>query len=155
MTENNGLKSLEQMSQEKSFKGTEVDLIELMKQDSLVAQSLDKASHQRLGVIQRVITSVNDDSEYRQILKLARWRSQEHIDRTLNAIAACRTCGATKALKFIFDKITAESAGINSENLKEAFEALTHTSTTYDWRSNQYGKKNGHRDRDASGPITQ
>lgn len=143
---------MEQVAREKVFEGATVDIRTLMRQDGLIAESLDKGQQQRLGVIQRAITAVTDDKDYRQILKLARWRGQEHIDRTLNAIASCRTCGATKAMQFILDKITAESAGINAEGLREAFEALTHTSTTYDWRNNG-NKKNDHRN--SNSPIPQ
>jgi hypothetical protein len=153
MTNGNGHKTREEQAKEIAFEGATVSLESLIRRDGMIAESLDKGQAQRLGVIQRSITAVNSDDEYRQILKLGRWRSQEHLDKTLNAIAACRTCGAKKALKFILDKITAESAGLNGEALREAFDALTHTSTTYDWRTSNYKGKNGNRD--ASSPITQ
>ena len=77
-----------------------------------------------------MINAVNDDKDYRQILKLGLWKNTEEQDKAVNAIAVCRLTGAKKALQTVLDRITARSAGINGALIHEAFEALTHTSYT-------------------------
>lgn len=126
----NGKKTIEQMAKEKAFKGLIVRIGELQRQDGIIAEAIDKSNSRNLGVIQTMITAETDDSNYRQILKRARWHNQEHRDKFVKAIAVCRITGAIKALQTLLDMITADSAGDNAIWSKEAIEGLTHTTLT-------------------------
>jgi cytosine/adenosine deaminase-related metal-dependent hydrolase len=121
--------TLKDVLKDKAFKGATVNLGELRRQDGLIAESLDKGQRNNLGVVQTFITAVDDDN-YRQILKLARWRSPRHTELYVKAINICRVTGAPNALRTILDMITAQSAGENAALMHEAAEALTHTTVT-------------------------
>jgi hypothetical protein len=127
--DNNGKKTIVDIAREKTFLGATVTLDELVRRDGQIAESLDKANGQRLGVIQRALTPSTDE-DYRQILKLAVWKSPEEMDKAVNALAECDITGADTIKKIILDRITAHSAGTSGYLLHEAFEALTHTTFT-------------------------
>jgi len=110
--------------------GAVVKLSELRRQDGLIARSLDNARAQNLGVVQTLITAIDDPSHYRQILKLGRWRNQKHIEVYVKALNVCRITGARNAECTLLDMITAQSAGENAALMHEAVEALTHTTFT-------------------------
>jgi len=126
----NGGKSIEQMAQEKSFKGLIVRMGEMQRQDGIIAEAMDKSIGQGLGVIQTLITAEPDDKNYRQILIRARWKNQEQRDKFVKALAVCRMTGATQAAQTLLDLITADSAGDNGAIRHEAVEGITHTTLT-------------------------
>lgn len=149
--EDDGHKTVEEMAQEKTFKGVVVNLGELQRQDGLIAESIDKSRAHALGVIQTVITAEQDDKNYRQILKRARWKNTEEMDKAVNALAVCDITGAVKAKRIILDRITARSAGVDGELLHEALIALTHTTfTTRNIIDKKKAKYDGNR---SSSPI--
>lgn len=126
----NGHKSLADVVEEKVFEGVTKDLKDLVHRDGMLAESIDKSSKQTLGVIQTMITAIDDDEDYRQIIKRARWRGQEHRDKYVKAINACIITGSKNALRHILDMITAESAGDNGVWAHEALEGITHSTIT-------------------------
>ena len=125
----NGNKSLAEMAEEKVFNGVTVTLGELQRQDGMITEAIDKMNTRNAGGIQSVVNA-NDDKDYRQILKHANWKNSEEADKASLALAVCDITGATKAKKFILDRITARSAGIDGWLMHESFEALTHTTFT-------------------------
>lgn len=113
-----------------AFKGATIKLSEMMRQDGLIAEALDKQNTRNIGVVQTFITAIDDDKNYRQILKLARWRNARHREIYVKALNACRITGAWNAWRTLLDMITAESAGEDGALMHEAAAALTHTSIT-------------------------
>ena len=113
-----------------AFQGATIKLSEMMRQDGLIAEALDKQNKHNLGVVQTFITAIDDDKSYRQILKLARWRNARHREIYVKALNACRITGAWNAWKTLLDMITAEAAGEDGALMHEAASALTHTSIT-------------------------
>lgn len=144
----NGHKTIDEAVEEKVFEGVTINIGELQRQDGQIAEAIDKASAHNLGVIQTVIHAVNNDDDYRQILKLAIWKNTEEQDKAVNALSICRLTGAKKAMRTILDRITARSAGINGALIHEAFEALTHT--TFTQQTLGGSKKRWHDDREKS-----
>jgi len=131
-----------------NFKGAIVKLSELQRQDGLIAQAVDKSVRHNQGVILTTIMAIPDDKDYRQILKGARWKSTEEIDLYCQALAVCDYTGAVNAAKYLLDRITAHSAGIDWEGIHEALVALTHTTLTT--RSELDKKYKGDYDRNKS-----
>jgi hypothetical protein len=129
-TGNNGHKTPTEIIKEKVFEGVTLNLKDLQRQDGQIAEALDKASKHHTGVIQSIITAVDKDDEYRQILKLANWKTPEEMDKAVIAISCCDRVGAVQTKRLILDKITAHSAGTNGWLLREALDALTHQTIT-------------------------
>ena len=108
------------------------------KQKKMVADgNLTSVSRETSGVIQKLLTAEESDKSYRQILKMANWKSTEEMDKAVNALACCDMTGATNVKTIILDKITAHSAGEKSALIRLALEGLTHTTIT----SNRYDSK--------------
>jgi len=153
MADNNGGKSIEEMALEKGFGGLVVRLGEMTRQDGIITEAMDKMRGRNLGVIQTMITAEDDDKNYRQILKRARWKSEEQRDKYIKALAMCRITGAIKAAQVLFDKITADSAGDKGEWIRETIEGITHTTiTTHDELSKKKKGYDDYRNRSSS-PI--
>lgn len=130
------------------FKGATITMGEMMRQDGIIAEAIDKQNTRSLGVVQTFITAIDDDKHYRQILKLARWRNARHREIYVKALNACRITGAWNAWRTLLDMITAEAAGEDGALMHEAAEALTHTSITT--REEIERKKKFERTRDKS-----
>lgn len=152
----NGKKTIEEVAEAKAFKGGRIDLAELVRRDGLIAEAIDKSHNQSQGVIQTLITAVSDDKDYRQILKRAIWKTDEEIDKAVNALAECDMTGADNAKRYVLDRITARSAGINGQLLEMALEGLTHTTFTsersMDRKKNHWWSKDDNRSKSNS-PI--
>lgn len=148
----NGNKTIEEIAETKHIEGVVMRLGELQRQDGIITESIEKSSKSGQGVIQTVISAVASDANYRQILKLARWHNDHHRDITLAALRETDAAGAWKARKAILDKITAESGGNNGELIREALEALTHT--TFTSQHLQDRKRGGKNDSKADSRIT-
>jgi len=127
---NGHIKTIEELAKEKAYTGLIVRIGELQRQDGLITEAIDKGRGQNLGVIQTIITAENDDKDYRQILKRARWKNEEQRDKFVKALAVCRITGAVKAAQTLLDKITADSAGDDGVWIRETIEGLTHTTLT-------------------------
>lgn len=140
---NNGHKSAADIIKEKVFEGVTLQLKDLQRQDGQIAEALDKSSKHHIGVIQSVISAVDKDEEYRQILKLANWKTPEEMDKAVIAISCCLRVGASKTLRLILDKITAHSSGINGWLLQKALDALTHQTVTTEEIMNRKNKQRG------------
>jgi len=130
MSDGNGKKTIEEMAREKAYNGLIVRIGELQRQDGIITESIEKSIGRGQGVIQTMITAEEDDKNYRQILKRARWKNQEQRDKFVKAYAVCRITGADKAAKTLLDLITADSAGDNGIWIQETIEGLTHTTLT-------------------------
>lgn len=140
----------EQAVKENLIPGTKVNIKDLMRQDGLIAEALDKQNKHSQGVIQSTLISYSD-ADYRQILRMARWRSHEECDKAVKAIQACRATGAVKALKTILDLITGHTAGVEWQSVHDGYDALTHT--TYTWQNKYLNKGKNDRDNSRS-PIS-
>ena len=125
-----GKKTIEQMAQERAYKGLIVHIGELQRQDGIITEAVDKSMGRSLGVIQSIITAEEDDKNYRQIFRRARWKNQEQRDKYVKAFAMCRITGAVKAAKTLLDMVTADSAGDDGVWIRETGEMLTHTTLT-------------------------
>jgi hypothetical protein len=140
----NQVETIEQMAERKAagFAGATVQLSTLQMRDGQIAEQIDKANAQHLGVIQGFVNAVMDDKNYRQILKNAIWKNEHEARLAVRAISQCLYTGATQTLRTILDVITAKSSGVNGFLMHEAFEALTHT--TFTSNHTDYSKrKNG------------
>lgn len=115
---------------DKEFQGVTIDLKTLQRQDGLIAEAIDKSRNQNQGVIMTILTAEQDDKNYRQILKRARWKNPEEIDKAVLALGEARMTGAKNAEQIILDRVTAHSAGIDAQIIRESYEALTHTTFT-------------------------
>ena len=127
---NGDKKTIEQMAQEKAYDGLIVHIGELQRQDGIITESIDKSIGRSLGVVQSIITAEEDDKNYRQIFRRARWKNQEQRDKYVKAFAMCRIVGAVKAAKTLLDMVTADSAGDSGVWIHETGEMLTHTTLT-------------------------
>lgn len=148
-------KTIEEMAQDKAldkvFKGATVSLGELIRQDGIITEGIDKMRSHGLGVTQTLITAESDDENYRQILIRARWKNQEHRNKFIRALAVCRVTGARMAAKTLLDQITADSAGDDGAIRQEAKEMLTHTTWTTHEQMDR--KKKYDNSRHSSSPI--
>jgi len=156
MPNDDGHETIEELAKKKAaFPGGTINLKELIRQDGLIAEAVDKAGHHGEGVIQSFIHAQSDDKEYREILKHALWKSREEMDKAVNAMAVCRLTGAVNAMKVLLDRITAHSAGENFQLMHESYEALTHTTFTTDYSHNKkHWWKNGKSGDKSSSPIS-
>ena len=149
-----GKKTIEQMAQERAYKGLIVHIGELQRQDGIITEAVDKSIGRSLGVIQSIITAEEDDKNYRQIFRRARWKNQEQRDKYVKAFAMCRITGAVKAAQTLLDLVTADSAGDEAVWIHEAIEGLTHTTlTTRDEISKHRKKSDDYRNKSTS-PIS-
>lgn len=80
------------------------------------------------GVLVKLLTAVENDHEYRQVLKTARWPSQEDADRTWAALKECALYGVSPT--FVLDRVICWQAGVGGELVKEVLDGLTHTTFT-------------------------
>ncbi len=144
-------KTVEELALEGAFKGVKVRLGELVRQDGIMAEAMDKAIDKGRGVIETLITA-DGDKDYRQILKRGRWKSQEQRDKYVKALAVCRLTGAVQAAQTLLDMITADTAGDNGALIHEAFEGITHTTFTSRSEMDKKGK-NDNRHNNSASPI--
>lgn len=88
----------------------------------------------KLGVLQRVVTAVLDDKEYRQVLLLAAFDNKQEALLCADAIAECRRYGVP--IERIVDRVIAEGS-VNSEKMNKVLAAVTsYTLNTNTNRSN-------------------
>ena len=154
MDKDNGKKTIEDLALEKRFEGLILNMGDMVRQDGIIAEAVDKSKAQSLGVIQTMITAETDDANYRQMLKRARWKNQEHRDKFVKAIAVCRMTGAVKAAKTLFDLITADSAGDDGAWIQETIEGLTHTSLTTKSEIEKKKRQDDNKYRSSASPIS-
>lgn len=120
-----GRRTIEEMAEAKAYKGLIVRAGDLLRQDGIITEAMDKMTGKGLGVIPTLITAEEDDKNYRQMLIRARWKNEEQRDKYVKAIAVCRITGAKKGAQTLFDKITADQAGDEGALRREAYTALT------------------------------
>ena len=128
-----------------AFQGAKLKLEDLRRPDGILT-TLDKTGQQ--GILQRAMTAVMKDEDYRQELKTAYFQTAEEADLAVAAINERLMCGVS--IKPLLDKIIARSAGTKGGRLHDIFESLTHTtfSTNYTKGDKKFWQ---HGDRDKSG----
>jgi hypothetical protein len=137
MTEGNGHRDPDDLNEtltaeaeQNAVKGARMTLIDIEREDAVLADVANKIGKSNLGVLLRAMTAFESDKEYRQILKTGNYRTREKARQAVKAIDECRRFGNLEGIKSILDDITAQSAGENMELLKSVFETLTHTTFT-------------------------
>lgn len=100
------------------------------------------------SVLQRAMSSIIDDSDYRQALGLARWLNDEDWQNWCNAFQECKRYGVDTG--FLIDRLIAKSAGVDGGKLKAIFETISHTTFTTNYMGQQqsrfkrwFGRNNG------------
>lgn len=84
------------------------------------------------SVLQQVLNSIKDDTDFRQALATARWRSDEDWEEWTNAYAECVRYGAPT--DWLINRLIAQSAGVEGGKLRLILDTISHT--TYNINSN-------------------
>ncbi len=116
----------ESAAEKKVFEGATITLGSLMRQDGLIAESIDKNNAKNAGIL-HVYTQSYPDDDYRDILKTANWRTPHQRRLAIRALSICAKLGATNTYKAILDEITADSAGEKGWLMQWVFKTLTQT----------------------------
>jgi len=134
------------------FPGAIVPHRELLRRDGVFAEQADKAGKEKQGVIQTYIHAPDYKQEL-QILLQARWRNPEEAIKATAALDICHMTGAENARKAILRRIIALSAGDNGENQKLSYQAIMHTSYSFQgFNKNKWWSNDRNKDRNNS-PI--
>lgn len=112
------------------FPGATISLEEIERQDGIITQEAVKAFANRntSGVLQRAMTAISKDDEYRQELKTAFWSSPKKARQWVLAKEELEMFGLP--IQPLVDDLIAHKAGVQGGLIHEIFEALTHTSFT-------------------------
>lgn len=148
----NGHKTIEEAAEQKVFEGVTVTLGELQRQDGIIAEAIDKQAHRQLGVIQSVISAVEDDKHYRLILKYVPWKNDEQRRKAVLALQQCERTGAVQTKKAILDDLTAMCGGLDGWLLNWTKDALTHTTFTSNKKMEKKRERDGNK---SNSPLSQ
>lgn len=112
-------------------KGVVFDLDKLAREDGVIVKAALGQDRSNSGVLQRAMTSIVKNEDYRQELKTAFFPSPRKQMQMVLALAECEECGIDTTL--VIDLLLAMKAGVNGGLQHDIFEALTHTtfSTNY------------------------
>lgn len=145
MDENNGHEASE-MALDEAFKGAVLDVSKLKRPDGILTRGLTGAQQ---SVLQRAMTAVEKDHDYRQELKTAFFLSVDESDKVVAAINEADRYGC--ALKPIVDWLIARNAGTNGGRLRAIFETISHTTFTTNYtggnKKNWWSKDDKSRDK--------
>jgi len=125
----NGLDPGEEAT-EQAFKGAVLDVNKLKREDGILTRGL---SNTQSSVLQRSMTAVTKDEDYRQELKTAFFLSTEEADKVVAAINESDRYGCSR--KPIVDWLIARSAGVNGGRLQAIFDTISHTTFTTNYMS--------------------
>lgn len=115
---------------EQAFKGAILDVNKMKREDGILTKGL---SNTQSSVLQRSMTAVTKDADYRQELKTAFFLSTEESDKVVAAINESDRYGCQR--KPIVDWLIARSAGINGGRLQAIFDTISHTTFTTNYMS--------------------
>lgn len=110
---------------EEAFAGARLNVRDMKREDGILTRGLSSA---QAGVLQRSMTAVTKDDDYRQELKTAFLLSTEESDRVAAAINEAHRYGCS--LKPIVDWVITRSAGVHGGRLRAIFETISHTTFT-------------------------
>ncbi len=119
------------------------------KLDEILEVGIDSISYgQKLGVLQRIVTAVIEDKEYRQVLLTAAFDNKQEALLCADAIAECKRYGVS--IEPLIDRVIAQCS-VKSGRVNTVLEALTHytLNTNYGggklplWKRRQDGKTFG------------
>ena len=115
---------------EQAFKGAILDVSKMKREDGILTKGL---SNTQQSVLQRSMTAVTKDTDYRQELKTAFLLSTEESDRVVAAINESDRYGCLR--KPIVDWLIARSAGVTGARLHAIFDTISHTTFTTNYMS--------------------
>lgn len=119
-----------EMATEQAFQGAFLDVDKMKREDGILTHGL---SNTQQSVLQRSMTAVTKDEDYRQELKTAFFLSTEEADKVVAAINESDRYGCSR--KPIVDWLIARSAGIGGGRLKAIFDTISHTTFTSNYKS--------------------
>lgn len=90
------------------------------------------------SVLQRAMSSIVDNNDYRQALGIARWLSEDDWQSWCNAFQECKRYGVDTG--FLIDRLIAKSAGVDGGKLKSIFETISHTTFTTNYMGQQQSR---------------
>ena len=139
-------------SDEAIREGAVLPLEQLERDDGILARAASSANRNSSGVLQRLITAVEQSKEYRQELKTGNYSSPRKALQAADAIHECLECGMS--IDQVLDEIIALKAGQNSALLHEVLEALTHTTFTTNYQGGLGNTKGQNNNARKNSPIT-
>jgi len=116
-------------AQKDAFEGAHLNLKDMKRPDGILTKGLSDAQS---GVLQRSMTAIDKDEDYRQELKTSFLLSTEEADRVSGAINEALRYGCS--LKPIVDWVIARSAGVNGGRLRAIFETISSTTFTTNYQ---------------------
>jgi len=120
---------------EEAFEGAHLNVRDLKRKDGILTTGLSPAQS---GVLQRSMTAISKDADYRQELKTAFFLSTDETDKVVAAINEADRYGCS--LKPIVDWLIARSAGVGGGRLKAIFETISHTTFTTNYQGHNKNK---------------
>lgn len=115
---------------EQAFQGAKLDVRKMQREDGVLTRGLSNAQS---SVLQRSMTAVTKDADYRQELKTAFFLSTEESDKVVAAINESDRYGCLR--KPIVDWLIARSAGVHGGRLQAIFDTISHTTFTTNYMS--------------------
>ena len=122
---NNGHDPVGEAATETAFAGAILDSKKISRPDGLLTQGMSGA---QLGVLQRSMTAITKDEDYRQELKTAFFMNAYEADSVVAAINEADRYGCSR--KPIVDWLIARSAGEGGARLNAIFNTISHTTFT-------------------------
>jgi len=135
------------------IKGALWDLETLQKEDGIITKAILSQDRSNSGVLQRAMSSIVKNEDYRQELKTAYFTSERKQMQWVLALEELEICGIDPTL--LINSLIAMKAGLNGGLQHDIFEALTHTTfnTNYTGKNkNHWWNRDNERDRNRS-PI--
>ena len=119
-----------QEATEQAFRGAFLDVSKMKREDGILTRGLPNTQS---SVLQRSMTAVTKDEDYRQELKTAFFLSTDEADKVVAAINESDRYGCSR--KPIVDWLIARSAGVGGGRLKAIFDTISHTTFTTNYMS--------------------
>lgn len=120
--------------------GATLSLETLSREDGILARAAQSSNKNRSGLLQSLVTSIDDSKDYRQELKTANFSSPKKALQAVKAIHSLKACGVPN--DEIIDAIIALKAGVNMAFVHEVLEALTHTTFTTNYKQSKNRNSN-------------
>ncbi len=148
MSDGNG-DNPEDAAVEEVFKGAVLRLEDLKREDGIITKGLTNAQQ---GILNRLLTAINKDDDYRQELKTAFFRTPEESDLAIEAINERLMCGVS--IQPLVDKVIARSAGVNASRFRALLDAYSHATITTN-REKPEDKKHWYNNDKSKTPFSQ
>lgn len=151
---NNGFEDIDELKdaiEKNSIEGAFAKIEDFKRDDGIIVKSLENSNRNQNGILARAMTAIQKDSEYRQELKTATFRTRREAVAAVNAINEKLICGLS--IRPNIDKIIALSAGENGYRL----DTLLHTYSNSNVSITDYSKykkgANADRAKNANSPL--